>query len=196
MCIIHHDFREARACASVIALCRYGIDEEISRVTSEQDDSRHASSYPTISSRWKRWCVLSVQAQFEHVIVLFLSALIAAVVVLAVWSVALKVLAILLQASSLEAAEPAVFQTLFGMIFTVIIALEFRRTLLVITERQQSIVHVRAVVLIAILAIVRKLIIFDLAGGEAAELFALAAAILALGGVYWLVRDREKRDAV
>jgi uncharacterized membrane protein (DUF373 family) len=35
----------------------------------------------------------------------------------------------------------------------------------VITERQQSIVHVRAVVLIAMLAIVRKLIIFDLAGG-------------------------------
>ena len=139
---------------------------------------------------------LSVQAQFEHVIVLFLSALIAVVVVLAVWSVALKVLAILLQASSVEAAEPAVFQTLFGMIFTVIIALEFRRTLLVLTERQQSIVHVRAVVLIAILAIVRKLIIFDLAGGEAVELFALAAAILALGGVYWLVRDRDKRDAV
>ena len=49
--------------------------------------------------------------------------------------------------------------------------------------------------LIAMLAIVRKLLIFDLAGGEAIELFALAAAILALGGVYWLVRDRETRDA-
>src|ERR1700676_3069614 len=141
MCTIQRDFREARACASVIAWCRSGTDEEISRVTSKQDDSRHASSSLTISSRWRRWRGLSVQAQFEHVIVLFLSALIAAVVVLAVWSVALKVLAILLQASALEAAEPAVFQTLFGMIFTVIIALEFRRTLLVITERQQSIVH-------------------------------------------------------
>ena len=53
----------------------------------------------------------------------------------------------------------------------------------------------RAVVLIAMLAIVRKLIIFDLAGGAAVELFALAAAILALGGVYWLVRDREIRGA-
>jgi uncharacterized membrane protein (DUF373 family) len=81
------------------------------------------------------------------------------------------------------------------MIFTVIIALEFRQTLLVISERRRSIVHVRAVVLIAMLAVVRKLIIFDLAGGEAVELFALAAAILALGGVYWLVRDQETRDA-
>jgi uncharacterized membrane protein (DUF373 family) len=46
------------------------------------------------------------------------------------------------------------------------------------------------------LAIVRKLIILDLASGESGELFALAAAILALGGVYWLVRDDGARDAV
>jgi uncharacterized membrane protein (DUF373 family) len=43
------------------------------------------------------------------------------------------------------------------------------------------------------LAIVRKLIILDLGIGESVELFALAAAILALGGVYWLVMDREIR---
>jgi uncharacterized membrane protein (DUF373 family) len=81
------------------------------------------------------------------------------------------------------------------MIFIVIIALEFRRTLLVITERQQSIVHVRAVILVAMLAIVRKLIIFDLTSGGSGELFALAATILALGGVYWLVRDVDKRGS-
>jgi uncharacterized membrane protein (DUF373 family) len=42
-------------------------------------------------------------------------------------------------------------------------------------------VHVRVVILIAMLAIVRNLIILDLTGGETAALFALAAAILALG---------------
>jgi uncharacterized membrane protein (DUF373 family) len=164
-------------------------------VAINQDSEQRAASGQTPASRWRRWRGLSVQAQFEHVIILFLSALIAVIVVLTVWSLALKVLAILLRAGSVDPADPAVFQSLFGMIFTVIIALEFRRTLLVITERLQSIVHVRAVVLIAMLAIVRKLIILDLAGGEAVELFALAAAILALGGVYWLVRDRETRDA-
>ena len=66
----------------------------------------------------------------------------ALVVVLTVWSLALKVLAIVLQAGSFDATDPAPFQN--GMMFTVIIALEFRRTLVVITERQQSIVHVRA----------------------------------------------------
>jgi uncharacterized membrane protein (DUF373 family) len=48
--------------------------------------------------------------------------------------------------------------------------------------------------LIALLAIVRKLLIFDFATTEAMQLFALASAILALGGVYWLVRDQDKPE--
>ena len=169
--------------------------QEASQLEDDRIVSPPAPSSDT-ASRWKRCCSLPLQAQFEHAIVLFLSGLIALVVVLTVWSLALKVLAIVLQAGSFDATDPAAFQNLFGMMFTVIIALEFRRTLLVITERQQSIVHVRAVILIAMLAIVRKLIILDLASGEPGELFALAAAILALGGVYWLVRDDDARDAV
>ena len=38
------------------------------------------------------------------------------------------------------------FQTIFGMIFTVIIALEFKRSLVVMAERRDSVVQVRAVV--------------------------------------------------
>jgi uncharacterized membrane protein (DUF373 family) len=48
------------------------------------------------------------------------------------------------------------------------------------------------VILIALLAIVRKLIILDLTSTDALQLFALAAAILALGAVYWLVRDQDR----
>ena len=77
-----------------------------------------------------------------------------------------------------------------ALIFTVIIALEFKRSLLVVAERQESIVQVRTVILIALLAIVRKLIILDVASTDDLQLFALAAAILALGAVYWLVRIR------
>ena len=51
-----------------------------------------------------------------------------------------------------------VFQALFGMIFTVSIALELKRSLLVLAERIDSVVQVRAVLLIALLAKVRKLI--------------------------------------
>ena len=52
--------------------------------------------------------------------------------------------------------------------------------------------QVRTVILIALLAIVRKVMILDLASTEALQLFALAAAILALGAVYWLVRDQDR----
>src|ERR1700688_1495663 len=83
-----------------------------------------------------------------------------------------------------------VFQTVCGMIFTVIIALEFKRSLLVVAERRDSVVQVRSVILIALLAVVRKLIILDLSSTDAFHLLALAAAILALGAVYWLVRDQ------
>jgi uncharacterized membrane protein (DUF373 family) len=47
--------------------------------------------------------------------------------------------------------------------------------------------------MIALLAICRKVIIFDLRETDAAQLFALAAAILALGVVYWLIRDSDQR---
>jgi uncharacterized membrane protein (DUF373 family) len=87
-----------------------------------------------------------------------------------------------------------VFQTVFGMIFTVIIALEFKRSLVVLAERGDTIVQVRTVILIAMLAVVRKLIIVDLTRTYAAELLGLAAAILALGAVYWLVREQDRRE--
>jgi uncharacterized membrane protein (DUF373 family) len=48
-------------------------------------------------------------------------------------------------------------------------------------------------VMIALLAICRKVIILDLRETDASYIFALAAAILALGVVYWLIRDSDQR---
>ena len=52
----------------------------------------------------------------------------------------------------------------------------------------------RSIILIGMLATVRKFIVLDLARVDALELFAIAAAILALGVVYWLVRDQDRRS--
>lgn len=54
----------------------------------------------------------------------------------------------------------------------------------------------RTVILLAMLAIVRKLIILDLKTTDALQLFALAAAILALGCVHWLVREQDRRESI
>jgi uncharacterized membrane protein (DUF373 family) len=143
----------------------------------------------------ERWHGLSLYRKFEHVVVLILTGLIAIVIVAAVWSLAIKVLASLILTRTFDPTDHVVFQSVFGMIFTVIIALEFKRSLLLVTERRDRVVQVRAVILIAMLAIIRKLIILDLATTEAAQLFALAAAVLALGGVYCLVREQDRRSA-
>jgi uncharacterized membrane protein (DUF373 family) len=146
-----------------------------------------------IKERYARWRNLDLYRKFEHAVVSILAGLTAVVVASAVWSLTLKVLTGLVLAGSVDPSDHAVFQGVFGMIFTVIIALEFKRTLMVVTERTHSIVQVRAVILIAMLAIVRKLIILDVETTDAPQLFSLAAAILSLGGVYWLVRDQDKR---
>jgi uncharacterized membrane protein (DUF373 family) len=140
-----------------------------------------------------RWNLLTFYQKFEHGVILLLTALIALIIALALWNLMLKVLESVVYAE-FDPSDYAVFQALFGMILTVIIALEFKRSLLVIAERQQSIVQVRTVVLIALLAVVRKLIILDLSNTDASKLLALAATILALGGVYWLVRHQDRQD--
>jgi uncharacterized membrane protein (DUF373 family) len=142
-------------------------------------------------ARWRR---LSVYLKFEHAVVLILTILISVVIVAAIWKLGIKILFGLVLSDTFDLTDLAAFQSVFGMIFTVIIALEFKRTLLLVTERTESVVQVRAVILIALLAIVRKLIILDISPGDAPQLLALAVATLSLGGVYWLVRDQDKRE--
>jgi uncharacterized membrane protein (DUF373 family) len=137
--------------------------------------------------------LLSLYQRFEHVIVTILTALIAIIVVVAVWNLSLKILFGLVLSGSLDPSDYSIFQAVFGMIFTVIIALEFKKSLLVIAERRDNVVQIRSVVMIALLAICRKVIILDLRQTDTSQVFALAAAILALGVVYWLIRDSDQR---
>ena len=140
------------------------------------------------------WNLMTFYQKFEHAIILVLSGLISIVVALAVWNLVLKLVASIVLSGGFDPTDYSVFQALFGMIFTVIIALEFKRSLLVVAERRHSVVQVRTVILIALLAIVRKLMIVDPSTTDAGHLFALSGAILALGGVFWLVRDQDRRE--
>ena len=136
--------------------------------------------------------LLTLYQRFEHVVIMVLTALIAIVVVVAVWNLILKIVVGLVVTGGFDPSDYSIFQAVFGMIFTVIIALEFKKSLLVVAERKERIVQIQAVVVIALLAICRKVIILDLAETDAWHIFALAAAILALGIVYWLIRERDQ----
>jgi uncharacterized membrane protein (DUF373 family) len=92
----------------------------------------------------------------------------------------------------LDPAQPRVFQTIFGMIMTVLIALEFNHTVLGIVHRELSVIQVRTVVLIALLSVLRKFIVIEIGEGDATLLLAMSAATLALGGVYWAVRQQDR----
>ena len=119
---------------------------------------------------------LTFYERFEHAVVLVLTGLLVIVVGVATWRLALGVLALVLT-EQVDPANQQVFQTVFGMIFTVLIALEFKHSLLIVLSGQESIVRVRTVMLIAMLAMVRKFIILDLKEAAPTELFALAASI-------------------
>jgi hypothetical protein len=59
-----------------------------------------------------------------------------------------------------------------------------------------AVVVVAAVWTLMVKVVLSLAIIPDLKATEGAQLFALAAAILALGAVHWLVRDQDRRDPV
>jgi uncharacterized membrane protein (DUF373 family) len=140
------------------------------------------------------WNTLTLYERFEQLCVFVLINLMALVVVAALWSLIVRIGHAVLQQASFEPINHVVFQSIFGMMLTVIIALEFKRSILVIAKRQFGLVQVRIIILIGMLAVVRKFIVLDLATTHALMLFALAASVLALGVVYWLVRDQDRKE--
>ena len=137
-----------------------------------------------------KWQTLSIYERFEHTIVTVLTLVIAVIVAVATWQLILHTLN-LVESPVGDRGDSQAFQGLFGMVLTVLIALEFKHTLLVVKHHRRAIVQVRAVVLIALLALVRRFIILDLYQTTPSVIAALAGAALALGIVFWLVGNRE-----
>jgi uncharacterized membrane protein (DUF373 family) len=144
-----------------------------------------ASELKELRSKWQ---TLSIYEKFEQTVVGVLTLVIALIVAIATWQLLLHTLK-LIGSHLINPADSQAFQGLFGMVLTVLIALEFKHTLLVVKHHRRAIVQVRAVVLIALLALVRRFIILDLYQTTPSVIAALAGAALALGIVFWLVSD-------
>ena len=136
------------------------------------------------------WGVLSFYERFEQAVALILANVIAVVVVISLFQI-IRAVVVLLAGEAFNLLDHAVFQNLFGMIMTLLIAMEFKHSIIRVALRQDSIIRVKTVVLIALIALARKFVILDTATTEAAQIAALAVALLALGGVYWLLRERD-----
>jgi uncharacterized membrane protein (DUF373 family) len=149
-----------------------------------------ASEIEELRSKWQ---TLSIYEKFQQAVVAVLTLVIAVIVTISTWQLLLHTLR-LVKSHVVTPADPQVFQGLFGMVLTVLIALEFKHTLLVVRHHRRAIVQVRAVVLIALLALVRRFIILDLYQTTPSVIAALAGAALALGAVFWLVGNHDSRE--
>lgn len=142
----------------------------------------------------EKWKLLSLYERFEQVVAIVLSAIIAVVILIALFQLIASVLPLLLS-GSLNLFDHSVFQGLFGMIMTLLIALEFKHSIIRVVVRNESIVQVKTVVLIALLALSRKFVILDTKLTDATTIAALAGSTLVLGIVYWLLRQHDDQLA-
>lgn len=150
----------------------------------------------TYKSRFVRaWNVMTVYERFEQGVALILTGLIAIIIVVALVELSKEVLKTVV-AGTMNPLDHRLFQTLFGQILTLLIALEFKHSILKVVARKESIIQVKTVLLIGMLAISRKFMILDLDQVEADTIFALAAAVVALALAYWLIRKRDSASAM
>jgi len=162
--------------------------------TQPRADLRPSLLSKAVAEVRQHWPDLSTYARFEYVISLIITALIGAVIVVAVVHLTIRV-AVLLVFGLADPLDHTAFQIIFGMILTVLIAVEFNHSLVSVLERRDGVVQVRTVLLIALLAVVRKFIVLEVQDVQPLTLIGLAFTALSLGGVYWLVRDQDRREA-
>ena len=145
-------------------------------------------SWADVRNAWK---TLAGYERFEVVVALLLRGVIGIIIVVALYRLIAGVVdTILLRA--LNPLDHVVFQQVFGANMTLLIALEFNHTLRYVAPGARGIIQARIVILIALLALARKIIVADLFEIAPAELLGLAALSLSLGVTYWLVRDTDE----
>ena len=153
----------------------------------------HRNPRPFDETR-RYWSIMTAYERFEQIVAFVLSSVIAIIIAIALLQLVLRVLPLLL-GGALDPLDHGVFQALFGMIMTLLIAMEFKHSIIRVALRHASIIQVKTVVLIALLALSRKFVILDVVATDAAKIAALAGATLVLGIVYWLLRERDDRLA-
>ena len=141
---------------------------------------------------WVGWAPATLYQRFEIIVAVVLTLIISMVILVALYRLFVGVLTGVVL-GALDPLEHSVFQTVFGEIMTLLIALEFNHTLQYVVNRAQSIIHTKIVLLIALLAVARKVIILDLIEMGVGLTLGLAAIILVLGITYWLIREQDNR---
>ncbi len=138
-----------------------------------------------------RWSTMTFYERFEQIIAIILSAVISVIIAISLLSLINETIYLFL--FHVDPLSHQVFQRLFGMIMTVLIAMEFNHSIIRAVARKEGVIQVKTVVLIAILTLARKFIILDFETISTSILIGMGVAVLALGVVYWLIREQSLR---
>ena len=146
--------------------------------------------------QWKtirqEWTALTLYQRFEASLAYLLTVVITAVILVAFGRLIVSVVDALVL-KSLNPLEHAVFQRVFGEIMTLLIAMEFNHTVRYAIHDERGIIQARVVILIALLALSRKVIILEVDDLTPTLLAALGILGLSLGATYWLLREAPFR---
>jgi hypothetical protein len=97
--------------------------------------------------------------RFEQVVALILSAVIAVIIVVSLIQLIGAVFTLLIM--GFNPIDHRIFQSVFGMVMNLLIAMEFKHSIVRVALRQDNIIQVKTVLLIALIALARKFVILD-----------------------------------
>jgi uncharacterized membrane protein (DUF373 family) len=140
-----------------------------------------------------KWPKLASYAQFERIALGSVLLMLGIITVYAIVFGAIKLLGDLALGESF--LDKAALQDTFGSILTIVILLEFNHSIYVALTERSGAIQARIVVLIAILVIARKLMLRDFEALDLQTLLGFGGLLLALGALYWLICDGDRRRA-
>lgn len=132
--------------------------------------------------------------RFEMVITMGIVVLISIMILAAFWGLGVETYHLVLH-GAFDILDHKAFQSAFGMVMTLLIAIEFNRTIMHAYLAEGHELIVKTVILVAILAVSRQFIVIEIDTISPYTLAALALSLLSLGIVYWLMeRKPSLRD--
>jgi uncharacterized membrane protein (DUF373 family) len=91
--------------------------------------------------------------------------------------------------------EKELLQDTFGSILTVLILLEFTHSVYASIRNRSVVIEARAIVLIAVIVVARKLILVDFKSASVEQIASYGGIAIALGVLYWLLGAATDRGA-
>jgi uncharacterized membrane protein (DUF373 family) len=150
------------------------------------------AAMPSSKSTKPRWRAYLDYRHFERIALGCILIMIGIIAAVAIVFTAIKL------AGDLRLGEAfvdrAALQDTVGLVLIILILLEFNHSVLVSLSEPSGATQVRMLVRITILVVARKIMLIDFSAIQAQTLLGFGGLLLALGGLYWMISDGDRRQ--